>query len=425
MTQKDYFTSDQVDEQIEWLLHIAGAGEQPQDKQHALLDQQLVATLGHLYQHELDRHSLDLVKQRLVSRKAQISHEERTQGGVIDLRPRLQNTKSFHTTKSVPAPSVQRKTSRMMHKLSLLAAVLLVGFLAGSWAVVTHLARTYTTSAVPGFISQDPSSAENVYLTGHTTIYKLNGLSGSIVWQTQLHSAGGIHVQVADGTVYAVQPQDIYAFNASNGKQLWHRHSTQDNYIAAIAANGSLYLCYSNDQARLLGAFMALNARDGSMLWKNTTVNTGYGEWFSVQNGAIYVKTSGHDGLYAIDAATGVLRWRSHETDAPGVDYTLAANGAVYDVSGRYLYALDEKSGRQLWVRQTTADEAFIAPRLANGILYVSSQQRIERYANQYDYHDIVHAFDAKSGKIVWTSDVGYMIHRRAQLSRFAQPQHP
>src|SRR6202022_122429 len=99
-------------------------------------------------------------------------------------------------------------------------------------------------------------SAENVYLTGHTTIYKLNGLSGSIVWKTQLHSAGGIHVQVADGTVYAVQPQDIYAFNPSNGKQLWHRHATQDSYIAAIAANGRLYLSYSDDQA-LLGAFMA------------------------------------------------------------------------------------------------------------------------------------------------------------------------
>jgi outer membrane protein assembly factor BamB len=405
MTQKDYFTPDQVDQQIEQLLQASDVEQQSDQKQDLLSDIQLTTTLRYLCQKEANDVSLQQVKQRLVARKSEQMHIDQEPPDQMDLANDLQETDEVFAAERISVIPTSRRQGRISHRLNILAAVLLIGLILGSWVMIMHIARPGAGS-LSSQGNQSGKAAANVYVSAHNTIYKLNGQNGSIIWQHQVKSNGAMQLMVVDGRVYAVQSQDIYAFNTSNGKAIWHKISHGEIYIAAQIGNGRLYLC-ADFQAST--AFIALNISNGAVLWTNMNITTGYGEWFSVQDGSIYVKTDKVDGLYAIDAATGRIRWRSYEKSAPGATFTLVANGVVYDTSGRYLYALNEANGQQLWTKQILPGEDFMEPRVSNGTLYVGSAQRVQQYPNQYDYHNLVHAFNAKTGAELWTLS-GYTV---------------
>ena len=112
------------------------------------------------------------------------------------------------------------------------------------------------------------------------------------------------------------------------------------------------------------------------------------------------VTGSGDQHIYALDAATGALRWSFVTGDVVHASPAVV-DGVVYVGSwDRNLYALDAASGRELW-RYTTGNDTTTynqigiasSAAVAAGIVFVGAR----------DGH--FHAVDAKTGAVRWTLD--------------------
>ncbi len=164
------------------------------------------------------------------------------------------------------------------------------------------------------------------------------------------------------------------------------------------------------------GSIYAVNRVDGSQRWKFETrgpVNSSP----AVRNGLVYA-TSLDGKFYAVDAATGVARWSfttggERRFTAPGIHGAIprtelmadpfdvflsspALSGdMVYFGSGdTHVYALDAASGALRW-KFKTGDVVHASPAISNGVLYIGSWDR-----NMY-------ALDAATGKELWRFQTG------------------
>jgi outer membrane protein assembly factor BamB len=395
------FKPETVDDQIE---HYASESYE----QDALFDEQLVQTLQHIYQPPAisaeDRASLTRVKQRIASKQTALYPPS---------TPATEHVLPIQRTiKTAGQGTQQREPSLFKRTFSLLAAVLIVGLVVGSWAVVTHLAKQ------PGQAANNNSldgPQQNVYFGRNHVIYKLDGRTGNIIWQTQLDPraqelTGGMHVHVFNGAVYIIMSRDIYTLDARTGKARWHtRRIDGYSYTYDTVADGRIYL-YGFGANEPGGTFSAVNTQNGAELWHNTTFHTNRGEWFSVVHGTLYVLSDRED-FYAFDTATGAERWHFSSTHRPSFyNAPVVENGIVYFSMGlgNHFVALNEKTGRLVWEQQIPAENVFSTFQLVNGIVYVSSSQMVEKEANQYEQSKKISAFDAKTGAIVWTSPPGY-----------------
>jgi outer membrane protein assembly factor BamB len=167
-----------------------------------------------------------------------------------------------------------------------------------------------------------------------------------------------------------------------------------------------------------------LNARTGAAKWKfatdgerrfeakglhgmqpaTQTIADPYDVFLSspvVAHGAVYFG-SGDGHLYALDAASGELRWKFQTGDVVHASPALA-NGVLYVGSwDSYLYAVDAASGKEKW-RYHSGEDAAIhnqvgfqsSPAVADGVVYTGC-----RDSNLY-------AIDAETGKEKWRFSTG------------------
>ena len=111
-----------------------------------------------------------------------------------------------------------------------------------------------------------------------------------------------------------------------------------------------------------------------------------------VVDGIVYVGSL--DGnLYAVDAASGQVRWSAATGGSIGLSSPAVDGGRVFIGSAdQKLYAFDASTGTQLWSAATGATiEA--PPSVANGVVYAAS--------------DKLYAFDAATGALEWSADTG------------------
>ena len=234
---------------------------------------------------------------------------------------------------------------------------------------------------IPSDVTVDNST---VYVASHhfgnarySGLYALNASSGQIVWQYYVDSGGyGATPTVANNMVYAPCDLGLCAFNASTGSVQW-QFSTPEGFTfyTPAVSNGVVYA----------GASLSVyNERE--IVWSY---------------------------LYALDAATGTLLWRSPLLPTLGpAQQTVAtttpavANGVIYIGLGTtdpdypvygYMYAVDASTGRHLWQYKATAQVS--SPAVANGVVYFGTKDAA------------VYALDATKGAVLWKYITGMMAH--------------
>ena len=242
----------------------------------------------------------------------------------------------------------------------------------------------------------------------HRVVWKFQ--TGSRVVSSPVWSDGALYFGSDDGYVYAV--------DAASGRQRW-KHATGGPVAASPAVVGDTVYVGSYD-----GKFYALNARTGATKWKfatggerrfeakglhgmqpaTQTIADPYDVFLSspvVAHGAVYFG-SGDGHLYALDAASGELRWKFHTGDVVHASPALA-NGVLYVGSwDSYLYAVDAASGKEKW-RYHSGEDAAIhnqvgfqsSPAVVDGVVYTGC-----RDSNLY-------AIDAETGKEKWRFSTG------------------
>lgn len=208
------------------------------------------------------------------------------------------------------------------------------------------------------------------------------------IYNTQHLWAWGSPI-VVDGTAYVATWDGLYRLDANTGALRW-KFSLFPELLSSDPAvvNGILYIGTFDE-----GVY-ALDAETGVKLWSNACGGS-YCRVFSspaVANGMVYfddAEDDSGDGVYALEAKTGKLLWFSPTNSS--FSSPAVANGVVYVGSDdSKLYALDAFTGVKLW-NYTAGWVVRTSPAVANGIVYFGS------------YDKNVYALNASTGAKLWS----------------------
>ncbi len=250
----------------------------------------------------------------------------------------------------------------------------------------------------------------------HTGVYSAAGVPkfSGIKWKFQTSGRVISSVAIESGLVYVGSTdKNFYAVDQQTGALKW-KFATEGPVVSSAAIAGGIVYFGSYD-----GKFYALDAATGQLKWKfetggerryagrhlhgllpaGETMPDPWDYFLSspaVWNGGVYFG-SGDGNVYALDAASGILKWKFKTGDV--VHSSPAISGGTLYIGSwdTYLYALDATSGKELW-RFKTGDDAEIhnhvgiqaSPAVADGTVYLGC-----RDSNVY-------AVDAKTGKQKW-----------------------
>jgi outer membrane protein assembly factor BamB len=229
--------------------------------------------------------------------------------------------------------------------------------------------------------------------------------TGDRIVSSPVYAEGALYFGGDDGNVYAV--------SASDGRQLWKYRTGGPVPATPAVAGGTVYVG-SYD-----GKFYAIDARSGTTRWKFTTegerrfeakglhglqpksqtIADPYDVFLSsptVAGGVVYFG-SGDGHLYALDAATGELRWKFKTGDVVHASPAYA-DGVVYVGSwDSYFYALDARTGAEKWRFRGGED-----PMIHNQVGFQSSAAVVDGVVYTGCRDSNLYAIDAATGREKW-----------------------
>lgn len=234
------------------------------------------------------------------------------------------------------------------------------------------------------------------------------------IWKFQTGAPIFGSAAVAGGVVYVASDDSfLYALDEATGSLKW-KFETQGRIASTPAVHDGVVYFGSYD-----GAFHAVDAAAGKEKWK---FNVDYERRFAapgihgnvparqvipdawdfyqsspvVDGGRVYFG-SGDGNVYALDAATGALRWKFHTADVVHSSPAIAGDTLYVGSFDTWLYAIDAERGTERWRFKTGEDPVnhnqtglTSSPVVVGGTVYFGCR----------DAH--VYAVDAATGKQKW-----------------------
>jgi len=273
--------------------------------------------------------------------------------------------------------------------------------------------RTFTTPVVlHGIIYACSTSSVGISEYNNPSwldVYAFNATDGTEIWDHKINNMTDISVPaVTDNVVYFRADNGynvgyVYALNVKNGNLQWRTNVNGIGLSSPAINDGILYVGGGND------FFYALNAANGETIWKHTTdANIAWGSP-AVVNGVVYVGAD--DGnLYAFNAKNGDLLWKYNV----GVDRwpsVAVDNGVAYTSSNAgTVCAVNETNGNLIWEYDTTPPEYISQEQNGvqglpfpvacdNGVVYVTCEFIIPTLDRGWP---LVYALNATTGSKIW-----------------------
>jgi len=111
--------------------------------------------------------------------------------------------------------------------------------------------------------------------------------------------------------------------------------------------------------------------------------------------------------VYAVDVRTGTLRWKKvYAEPTIGPNGVAVAEGRVYGATTTKVFALDARSGRQLWIKRIAfkdGEGTDMSPGVHDGTVYVSTVPVTPQAVYVPGVRGILWALDAATGREQWT----------------------
>ena len=250
----------------------------------------------------------------------------------------------------------------------------------------------------------------------HTGVYKGQGIPKFSQMKWKFHTDGQVisSPAVADGTVFVASTDgNLYAVDLASGTQKWKIFTGVRVTSSPAVENGVVYFgSYS-------GRFYAVDAATGTLKWKFQTEGEKrfagkhlhgsepaaesmpdpfdfYLSSPALWGGAVYFG-SGDGNVYALDAATGALKWKFHTGDVVHASPAISDGTLFIGSWDSYFYALDAASGKEKWRFKTGEDQNIYnqvgiqsSAAVVDGVVYFGC-----RDSNLY-------ALDARTGEKKW-----------------------
>jgi outer membrane protein assembly factor BamB len=266
-----------------------------------------------------------------------------------------------------------------------------------------------------GMLIGSPAVVEGTAYIGSAdgNFYAVDAASGKQKWKFEVKSRVASSAAVSNGSVFfGAYDGGFYGIDAATGKLRWkfqtggerrfaakHLHGVQpaaetmpdpfDCYLSSpVVWNATVYFG-SGD-----GNIYALDAASGAVKWKFQTGDVVHASP-AIADGVLFVG-SWDSYFYALDATTGKLRWRFKTGDDPDLHNQVGIQSSAAVVDGTvffgcrdsHLYALDEKTGEKKWALSTEGAWVVASPAVRDGTVYVTTSDS-----------SLLFALDAKSGQ--------------------------
>ncbi len=230
-----------------------------------------------------------------------------------------------------------------------------------------------------GMIFSSPSVLNGVVYVGSTdgNLYAIRVSDGSLVWKFATKGPVNSSPAVSDGLAFVASLDgSVYAVDASSGQLRWRFKTDGERRFTAPGIHGII------PRTELMP--------DPFDVFLSSPVISG---------GTLYIGSGDHN-VYALDAASGALRWRFATGNVVHASPTVS-NGIVYVGSwDRYFYALDAKSGAVRWKFQTGDDRQIYnqvgiagSAAVSHGLVYFGCRD------------SFFYALDATTGTLRWKQD--------------------
>jgi outer membrane protein assembly factor BamB len=272
-----------------------------------------------------------------------------------------------------------------------------------------------------GQVLSSPAIADGVLYAGSSDhfVYALDAAAGTVKWKFETGGRITSSPAVSSGLVYFGSfDSNFYAVEASTGKLKWkfktggerrfaaaHLHGAEpaaetmpdpfDFYLSSpVVVGGAVY--FGSGDANVY----ALDAATGGLKWKFKTGDVVHASP-AIADGTLFVG-SWDSYFYALDAASGKLKWRfktgedANIHNQVGIQSSAAvANGVVYfGCRDSKFYAVDAATGKQLWFFPNKGSWVIASPAVLNGKVYFATSDT-----------GLIHAVDAKSGTVIFSID--------------------
>jgi outer membrane protein assembly factor BamB len=238
--------------------------------------------------------------------------------------------------------------------------------------------------------------------TENGTVYALDVENANVLWSfnayfgvsssdIQTLSIGGPSLRVSDGIVYIGSITDVYAVNASTGDTIW-KSPTPPIYSVPAVVDGVIFIGSSDNSV------YAFNASNGIELWHCILGSSFFLILGSpvVSNGVVFIGSM-DSYVYAINATAGVQLWYY---DTGSIDSTpKVANGVVYinNEAGDY-FALNATNGDKLDIDSNIISDIISSPSTVVGHdkVFISAQL----------YDNTLCSINASDNARIWSSNI-------------------
>jgi outer membrane protein assembly factor BamB len=205
------------------------------------------------------------------------------------------------------------------------------------------------------FASTPVADAETVYVQDlHSDVRALDRATGRLRWvhRYRAPNEGPNGLAVDDTRVYGATDSDAFALSASTGRELWRRHLTnvRERFVdvAPVVWEGLVFTSTVGYAPFGRGAIYALDAATGAVRWKLDTIEKPWRYPLEAGGGGLWYPVSVDDDgrLYA-----------GNSNPTPWGGSPERPNGGAFPGPARWtnsLLVLDARTGKLLWFDQVT-----------------------------------------------------------------------
>jgi len=200
-----------------------------------------------------------------------------------------------------------------------------------------------------------------VYANTAGTVYALDAKNGNTLWSYK--TDGKIFSTPAVGkgiVVVGSSDNNIYALDLKSGQKRWSYKCGKSVLGSPAIMSGIVYIGASDN------CFRALNLRTGALVWEYSGIK-GFIEAKPFADKEQVVIGDWANTLYSFNPSNGKLQWswsnKGSRMLSPAAVFPVKANGKIIIATPeRVTYAIDAKSGRQLWRARGGRESVGLSP---------------------------------------------------------------